>query len=194
MRLIERARKGDAVALQELLERRTGKLRARVQRRMGEALRKRVDVSDIMQSTYIDVVRGISTFEGDTEKEFSGWVAAILENNIRNKARYYRAVKRDRARETTGHDLVEFGLPSEEPTPSGVVSITEELSLVGAAMARLRDDYARVLLVQTRADLDAEARAKTMGRTQGATRVLLARARAALLTEMERVRRERDEL
>lgn len=189
--LLAEARAGDPIALQRLLERGRDRLRARVRERMGAALRARIDGSDILQSTYIEVVQGIQSFEGKTESDFSGWVATILENNIRNKVRYFQAAKRSRDRETSGQDVGKLYATNRTSTPSSVLEAAEELDLVGAAIARIKDEYARVLLLQTRSELDAQARAEAMGRSQGATRVLLARARAALLAEMERLRQER---
>ena len=73
------ARQGDRAALGRLLGRNDERLRRLTADRLGTALRNRLRVSDVLQATYLDALRGIRGFKGTEDAEFSGWIATILE-------------------------------------------------------------------------------------------------------------------
>lgn len=182
--LLARARGGDRSALQELIARNRQRLERTVEARLGSALRSKIRSSDILQSTYVDVLLSVEGFQGETDEDFSNWLVRVLENNIRDKSRYFRARKRDRTLEVD-EDPEEAG---RQPTPSSEAEWTEEILLIGQAMQRLPEDYLRVLFLHMRPDHDHKRIGRLMNRSEGASRVLLARARAALLLELDRLR------
>jgi len=183
--LLERARGGDRVALQELIGRNRARLERTVEARLGSGLRAKVRSSDILQSTYVDVLQSLERFQGTTDEDFANWLVRVLENNIKDESKYYRAEKRDRGREA-GEDAREPA--ARQPSPSTEAAWTEEMLLIGRAMQRLPEDYLRVLCLHMRPGQDHRRTAEQLGRSEGASRVLLARARAALLVELERQR------
>ena len=63
---------------------------------------RRIDESDIIQMTWLDVVKNIEQFNGETEAEFFGWLKAILNNNLKNVIRDNKAELRDIRKE---HDF-----------------------------------------------------------------------------------------
>ena len=182
---IKRARAGDSDALEELLHLTGQRLERSVRARLGPGLRSKIASSDILQSTYLKVVEALPRFEGDTEDDFTAWATRILENTIRNRARYHRAGKRDAHRETS-RDVREVNVAAKDKTPSSAIALGEELSRIGRAMQDLAPDYVRVLTLHMDPEQTHRETARLMGRTEGATRVLLARARAALLVALRR--------
>ena len=60
---------------------------------------RRVDESDIIQATWMDVLRKIDQFQGGTEAEFFAWLRTSLTNNLKNTLRDHQAAKRDIRRE-----------------------------------------------------------------------------------------------
>jgi DNA-directed RNA polymerase specialized sigma24 family protein len=76
-----------------------------------------------------------------------------------------------------------------QATPSTEAAWTEEILLIGQAMQRLPEDYLRILCLHMKPDQDHQRTARLMNRSEGASRVLLARARAALLVELDRLRK-----
>ena len=63
------------------------------------AVGKRIDESDVIQSTWVDVLRKADQFRGSTEAEFFGWLKVCLQNNLKNAVREHTAAKRDVRRE-----------------------------------------------------------------------------------------------
>lgn len=60
---------------------------------------KRIDESDVIQSTWLDILRNFEQFRGTTENEFFAWLKTCLENNVKNVLRDNMAGKRDFRRE-----------------------------------------------------------------------------------------------
>ena len=179
---IERARAGDRAALHSLLARSHDRMRRYTGSLLGNRLRARLSVSDVLQSCYVDVVKGISTFREDNDAAFEAWTRRIVENGVRRKSRELGALKRGADR-TTDEPLE---LPSPGPTPSGCAVTAEQLSRVEAALTKLRDDHREVLRLRIVEGLAHEEIARRMGRPLGATRMLLSRARAELSLHLER--------
>lgn len=56
---------------------------------------RRLDESDVIQTTWLDIVSRLDQFNGSTEGEFFAWLKKILENNVKNAMRNNMADKRD---------------------------------------------------------------------------------------------------
>ena len=187
--LLHKARNGDQNAIEELLQRNRERLRNALHAQLGDELRRKVHTSDILQSTYIDIVSSVKDFRGSTEEDFTGWVVRVLENNVRDAARYFTAGKRDRSLETSVEDVTEVHAPDSLPSPSAEVAWSDELVLIGRALRALPDEYFRIICLHMKPEQDHETTARLLGKSVGASRVLLARARAALLLEIQKLRR-----
>lgn len=174
------ARAGDRGALDRLLVRFQPRLRTVTDKKLGAALRERVTPSDILQSSYLDVVRGIEGFSGASEDAFIAWIGQIIENNIRERRRYFDAKKRVRRADAKDRQA-ELDLE----TPSRVVGRLEDLVTVGRALDRIPAEYKDVILLRTVRELSHEAIAERQGRSVAAVKMLLSRARAALTLEIE---------
>jgi RNA polymerase sigma-70 factor, ECF subfamily len=102
---IARARSGDGQALGELLERFREPLRRLSRRRMGAALSRRLDASDVVQQTFLEAHQSIGGFRGTSEAELLAWLRHILEFNLADAARNHLATgKRAAAREASLDD------------------------------------------------------------------------------------------
>lgn len=183
---LRRACRGDRDALSRLLARSERRLTGLARARLGDELRQKVRTSDILQSTYLDVVRSVGDFGGETEDEFVTWVGRIMENTIRDKRRYFAATKRQEPGGDTriGPDRAEGALHS----PSSVAAWGDDIGFLRAALARLSDDHREVIvrrMVKNESYADVAA---ALGRSELATRALLHRARGALLMELDRLR------
>ncbi len=184
---LDRARAGDREALSRLLELTQERLRRITDRRLGPALRARLRASDILQSTFLDVVRGVPTFNGMSEDSFVAWVTQILENTIRRKGRFFNARKR---RPLANAEAAKDGASPvlrSVATPSMELSRSEDLILVSRALDAIPEDYRRVIMLRVVDGRPHRDVAAMLGRTETATRMLLSRARAALSLEIERL-------
>lgn len=166
-------------------------MRHATRNRLGQKLRGKLQTSDVLQTTYVDVVRSIQAFRGDDAATFAAWVGRVLDNNVRDKAKFF---DRDRRRDasTTRHDPeadpfndnVEV---ADEATPSEKVMQVEQLHLVRRAIDSLDETQREVLQRRMMQGQDYEAIAKDLDRSPGAVRMLYSRARAALALRVDRM-------
>lgn len=189
---LRRARSGDRAALERLLTRNEQRLTNLAHARLGDGLRGRIRTSDLLQSTYLEVVRTIDRFDGENEDAFVGWLGRILENNIRDKFRYFGAKKRlgDGKIVSIECDDQTAGSASRED-PLHILAASEDKRIVDRALEKLPDDYRRVLTLRIKEGRNTKEVADLMDRSEGAVRVLLVRAKAALALEIEQIGKDR---
>lgn len=178
------ARRGDRDALDRLLGRHQDRLTRFVRMRVGRGLRGRVRTSDLLQSSLYEVVASIDDFRGETENEFLAWAGRIVDNTVRDKARFFEAAKRAGEVPITSGSI----LTGDAPSPSSWAAMREEADIVGQALDALSDDHREVLLMKFSEKLNHREIAEVLDRSEEATRILLWRARAALALELERRR------
>ncbi|MEZ5967018.1 MAG: RNA polymerase sigma factor [Planctomycetota bacterium] len=183
---LEDALAGDGAALQRLLTKLMPKVERAAPTYMGPDLRRSCRTSDLVQSALLEAVESMKSFRGGTEAELLNWTVRILEHNARDRRRRLRTGKRDIERERAGDQCSLETAPHDEPSPSQLAIEREQLVRMARAIRRLPRDQRRILqLTALRGSSHADA-AALMARSEGACRVLLARARASLLIEMAR--------
>ena len=113
--LLENAKNGDAESLGVLLERYRPYLRLLALRYMAGAIPTRVDPSDVIQQTCLDVHLEMENFRGIHEAQWSSWLRRILENNVHQVIRRHiqtqkRTVKKEaKADETPSGSVLDRG-------------------------------------------------------------------------------------
>lgn len=182
--LLQRARNGSIEDIEQLLARTEERLRRVVDTRLGARLRASLRCSDVLQNSYLAMLDALPRFSGTTEDDFVQWVARIIENDIRRQHRWFRAKKRAAPSRTSQRNLLAEILMPTTPTPSQEFASREEQAQLLAALKRLEPDHAKVLELTAFEDLSHREVAERMGRTEGACRMLLMRARAALALEL----------
>ena len=97
--LLERITVGDVDALAKFIEARKPQLMAYIHRRLGPALKSKVEAEDIFQDSSVEAVRAITPeFPGD--KDPFSWLCQIAERKIVDAHRHhFGAQKRDAGRE-----------------------------------------------------------------------------------------------
>ncbi len=177
---LRRAREGDRRALDRLLESMQDRLRRIAEGRLGPGLRAKVRTSDVLQSTYLDVVKSLENFEGEDEAAFVAWVARIMENNIRDKGKYFQARKRQEPGGGTVPLDAAGDARADGSTPSVDAVRAEDLVLVSRALEELAEDHRRVIVLRMIEGRSHQEIGEQLNRSESATRMLLSRARAAL--------------
>lgn len=173
-----------ALELSKLMATATPVLRRMAPRLMGAGLRQRCRESDLVQSALVEAIASIPTFRGKSEDEFVGWTLRIMERNAIDRQRRLMAAKRSIRREQDEGEVSLQDLAAPAHSPSEAAVDREALLRIATAMRSLPADQRRVLqIVALRGGTHAEAATK-LDRSEGACRVLLARARAALLVAM----------
>jgi RNA polymerase sigma-70 factor (ECF subfamily) len=181
------ARSGDEDALERILASTEQRLRRVVDRRLGPRLRASLRRSDVLQNTYLAMLDALPRFTGSTPDDFVSWVARMIENDIRRQHRWFGAAKRRAQSRTSQRNLLAGILMAPVATPSAEVSRNEERAAVREALARLEPDHAKVIELSVFEGLTHREVAERLGRSEGACRMLLLRARAALALELERL-------
>jgi RNA polymerase sigma-70 factor (ECF subfamily) len=155
---------------------------------MGAVLRQRCRTSDLVQSALADAVASLPSYRGQGEAEFIGWTLRILEHNALDRRRRCLADRRhvDREQSNAEGRLLEQQADHGR-SPSQVAVDREELTRMAKALRKLPAEQRRILqVVALRGCSHAEA-ARLLDRSEGACRVLLARAKANLLVIMARL-------
>lgn len=178
---------GDRQALAALLEAAGVELHAEVAGRIGPAYRRLLDADDVLQVTFLEAFLHIHRFVPEGPRAFHAWLRRIAENNLRDAIKELDRDKRPPPRqhvqavtsETSYVALVER-LAVAQTTASQVLARSELQSGVDAALRRLPPDYETALRLYELDGLTGEEVAQRMGRSHGAVRMLLARARECL--------------
>jgi RNA polymerase sigma-70 factor (ECF subfamily) len=102
--LLRRAGRGDAAALGDLFARHRDRLRRMVQIRLDGRLRGRIDSSDVLQETYVEVSRSLANYLRDPRLPFFLWLWFLTGRKLQALHRHYLQVQsRDVGREVSLH-------------------------------------------------------------------------------------------
>jgi RNA polymerase sigma-70 factor (ECF subfamily) len=184
--LVTEAVKGDESALAALLEEAGLQLHADLQHKIGPKYRSLVDADDILQVTCLEAFLRIRSFVPGGAGSFAAWLRRIGENNLLDAIRELERDKRPPpGRRAAAADDASYVALIERvamttTTASRVFARDEVRSSVDAALQQLPPDYERALRLYELEGLSGEEVAERMGRSHGAVRMLLARAREAL--------------
>ncbi|MBL8695749.1 MAG: sigma-70 family RNA polymerase sigma factor [Planctomycetes bacterium] len=194
--LIQSASRGDGIAVDQLLERYLPGLEAFIRLRQGKMLRAKESAADLVQSVCREVLEHIDRFQYRGEIQFKHWLYVTALRKIANRAEYYRAEKRDAAREVGSlRSAGSAGSVAPEQilecygsvvTPSRAFEAREELARIESAFEELPEDYREVILLSKFVGLSHAEIATEMGRSDTAVRTLLSRALARLAGILEK--------
>jgi RNA polymerase sigma-70 factor (ECF subfamily) len=191
-KLVERASRGDAPAVEELLERHLADLRRYVRRHAGDLLGPRESSDDLVQSVCRELFERMADarFEYRGEAEFKQWLyrAAVLK--ILARRRYRGAGKRDAGELRAGGGGSDSSAAVERAealflslkTPSEDAMLREEFERFADAFERLPENYQRVIALAHVEDLPHRDIAARMGISEPNARMLLSRALARMAT------------
>jgi len=185
--LAARAVQGDESALVELLDQVSVQLHAETSSKIGARYRGLVDADDIIQVTFMETFLRIRSFGYTNPGSFLTWLRRIAENNLRDAIRELERDRRPppgkRISEPLGdHSYVALveRMAATTTTPSRVCGGKELRQNLDAVLCQLPSDYEQVLRMYELEGLSCPEVAERMGRSHGAVRMLLARARERL--------------
>lgn len=182
--LVNRAAAGDRRAQDDLFRSCLGSIQELVRRRLGLALRSRMETQDLAQTALAEAFRDLDGFHWRGEGSFERWLHRVVENKIRQKAIYYRRQKRDIFREvpvserTRSRESEALGVePIEARTPSLILGLRQDVQRVEAALAKLSPLHAEVIRLARLEKLPYRTIGEQLGgRSEDAVRKLLHRA------------------
>jgi RNA polymerase sigma-70 factor (ECF subfamily) len=102
--LLQRAGAGDQRALGELFDRHRARLRRMVQIRLAQRLQGRIDPSDVLQETYLEVSRSLANYLRDPVLPFFLWLRFLTGKKLQELHRHHLGTRmRDAHREISLH-------------------------------------------------------------------------------------------
>jgi len=181
--LVAQAVAGDAAALEELVQR----YEPRVYRFAMRVCRNQGDAREILQDTFVSVIRGLGSFRGDSQ--FATWLFRIVVNSCR-KLHGRRAAAR--AREVSLDGAGEEGAERRiDPEPTDwsrypeVDALSAELrERLEAAIDRLAPGYKGVFLLRDIEGFSTEETAHILKLSPQAIKTRLHRARLSLRKQL----------
>jgi RNA polymerase sigma-70 factor (ECF subfamily) len=183
-RLIQGARRAEAGALDRLLELYRNYLSLLARTGIDASLRGKADPSDLVQEALLKAYQNFSQFRGQTEAELLSWLRQILARNLADLARRFqmaeaRQVSRERSLdELLGASSQALGnlLANQGASPSQSAQRREMSVVLADALADLSPDYREVIVLRSIEERDWDEVAGRMQRSEGAVRLLWARA------------------
>jgi RNA polymerase sigma-70 factor (ECF subfamily) len=166
----------------EALERFRDYLRLLARLRFPQALRGKLDPSDVVQQTLLQAHRSLEQFRGKTVAEQSAWLRRILANTLANAARDYGRARRDAALERSleaelgeSSARLEGWLAADGSTPPEAAERNEMLLRLTEHLARLPEAQREVLLLRHCEGWSLAEIAEHLGRTRASVASLLRR-------------------
>ncbi len=88
-RLLERARRGDDAALNEVFAKYRARLRRMVELRLDRRLRARIDASDVLQEAYVDAVRRLDEYLREGKFPLFLWLRLLVGERLLKLHRHH---------------------------------------------------------------------------------------------------------
>lgn len=177
---VRAAQRGEEQPLEFLVERHYASVLGIVRRRLGPELRRFHESGDVVQEAFVQAVKTLDRYDLEDEDAFLRWIAAVVENRLRELARFHRAQRREAGGERRESSLDlgdrwEGGADSAEG-PATQVSKAERMERLEAAIEEL-DPKVRDLVRARMKGRAWKEIAETCGyRTESAARMAYSRA------------------
>jgi len=186
--LVALAKEGDESALNQLCSIYGERVRRIIRLRLDQKLRPKLDSVDIVQDALIQALGGLKDFNYQNEGDFLRWLSRIAENKLRDILDKFHTEKRDVHKEipfkkegrSTESGSVAAPGPMRTTTPSVIACRKEALDKLEQALDKLKPEYKQVVMLKKIEGLSHAEIAERLGKKEGAMRMLLARAMAAL--------------
>jgi len=176
--LLDRARAGDAQALNQLLDRHVPQLKRWASGRLPRWARDISDTSDLVQETIINTIKHLDRFECRGDGALQAYLRQAVINRIRNEIR--RAAARPHPAELESH------VPSDQPSPLEAAIGKQTLESYEAALSRLDDDQREAVITRVEFGFSYAEVAEVLGKpSPDAARMVVVRALVRLAKEMD---------
>ncbi len=183
-RLFRCAQVADPAAREALFESFRNYLRLLARTGLDASLQDKADPSDLVQETLLKAHKNFDQFRGKTEVELAAWLRQILANNLTDLFRRFRiTLARKGNRERSLDELLHQSslnlsrlLADPGRSPSEEAEQREQSLVLADALEALSAEYREVIVLRSLEELDWDIIARKMARTEGAVRVLWARA------------------
>ena len=177
--LVERAKTGDAEALNRLFTRFLPALRRWASGRLPRWTRDLMDTDDLVQETVVRAVKRLDNFESRHEGALQAYLRQAIMNRIRDEVR--------RTKRTPIPTELDENASDHTASPLEVAIGTEALERYEAALARLRPEEREAIVARVEMDGSYQDVAQALGKPSAdAARMAVTRALLRLAEEMHR--------
>ena len=164
--LITSAKTGDRAAFDELLEAHSIPLPAWIRTRVGDRIRRRVEVEDVVQETQLRAFQSIERFTWRGKDSFHRWLCTIAQHLIWNASQ---------KRSTDDVELA-IDIPDSGVSPSRRLQRDERFDRLEQSIQRLSPDERQVIRLSRIEKLKLREIAVRMNRSELGVKSLLSRA------------------
>lgn len=182
---------GDSDALATLVELHLPWLRNHVTERLGPFLRRHGDAEDYLQDAMLSFLRNAPRFQVRDAAQFRALLARVTENSLRDRNDWFRAKRRDLARNDslpTDSVLALDPQLAASATPSRHAAADEARDWVRLALELLNPEDRRILVAREYDDRSFVEIGQELGMTASAVRMRWVRAVARLAAIMNDLR------
>jgi RNA polymerase sigma-70 factor (ECF subfamily) len=177
--LLARWHAGDAAALEALLVRHLPAIQRQARAALGKELRRKAETRDYVQEAMLEVLRYGPRFQVANERQFLALIGRIVENVLRDEHDWYRARRREMARERPLPDdsvLRLDGAVSTATRPSEVAARHESEAWMRMALELLSHADRQVIVLREYDGLPFATIAERLGIATGAAKTRFRRA------------------
>jgi RNA polymerase sigma-70 factor (ECF subfamily) len=171
------AGKGEAAAVDRLLDRHRDALRNMIRARMDQKLARRVDASDVVQDVLLEASQRLDDYIRDPKLPFGLWLRQMAQDRIIDLHRRHRVARRrslDREQQRAGpsadQSSLELAAQLRDPelTPAAATLRKELHQRFVEAIDRLEDEDREILLMRHFEQLTNSESAELLGLSQPA--------------------------
>lgn len=178
-RLLERARSGDAAAMDDLFARHIPPLRRWASGRLPRWARDIADTQDLVQETMLQTFKRVETFEPRGPGALQAYLRQAVMNRIRNEFR--------RAKRKPAPHALDSEVASEETTPLEAAMRRQQVERYERALGRLSESERDAIVARIELGLTYEEMAEALGKPSwNAARMATARALLRLAEALNR--------
>ncbi|MCA9122838.1 MAG: sigma-70 family RNA polymerase sigma factor [Planctomycetaceae bacterium] len=177
---------GNDDAVNQLIERHRGAVLRMVQMRLDQKIRRRVDVSDVVQDVMIDVTRRLHDYIANPAMPFHLWLRHIAKDRIidahrRHRGSQKRSVDREHGLAVPGaedHSTMDLAahLCDGELTPAAAATQREMAKRVEAAITELGEQDGEIIIMRHYEQLSNQEVALALGLSEPAASMRYLRA------------------
>lgn len=170
LNLVNAAVKGDAAAWQQLLEDKEPRLRNMIRARLDPRLRRRIDVSDVLQEVYAAAANCLGDFCRNPKVPLYLWLRGVAQNTMLALHRRHLGVQmRDARRESAGQALFASSLNlaemlvAHDTSPSMKVNKEQQMQKLAEALDQMADGDREILVMRHFEQLSNAQAAQVLG-------------------------------
>jgi len=178
--ILRRFQNGDGEAITPILERYLPWIRQRVSRLLGDRLRRKQESGDVVQQAILEFLRDAPNFIIEQPDHLRKILLRIAMNVIRDDHDYYRAKRREMARECPIPSSTLLARRPAIETPSAIVSREEEKRRIRIALELAEPEDRSLVLMRMFDELEYAEIGRRLGVTPDAARMRFGRASARL--------------